>query len=791
MRKINCALICIMLTLVTTGSTQELKIYHQSWNDLNKNGVMDPYEDSSLDIESRIDDLLGRMTVEEKTCQMATLYGYGNVLEDEQPTDGWVQEIWKDGIGNIDEQLNGRDNRASDKSEYTWPPSKHARALNNIQQFFIEKTRLGIPVDFTNEGIRGLMHDHATSFAAQIGVATAWNVELVNQIGHITGREAHALGYTNIYSPILDLSRDPRWGRTVETYSEDPFLAAELGKAQVRGLQAEGVISTAKHFAVYSIPKGGRDGWARTDPKATWRDVQTLYLIPFKAAIRDAGGLGVMSSYNDYDGIPIQGSKLFLTEILRQQWGFQGYVVSDSRAVEYIWEKHHVAATYKDAVRQAVEAGLNIRTDFTPPSMFIEPLRQLIADGHLAMATVDSRVRDVLRVKYKLGLFDRPYIESPEASDKIVRAPEHLVISQRAAREGIILLKNESNALPLSGELKSILVAGPNAKDTSGWWSRYGPQDLTYVSVLEGIEKKIGETGEVKYAKGCDLIDARFPESDVYKEAMPDSVRSQIAAAADQAKAVDVAVVVLGEAEEISRESATRISLNLPGYQEELLQAIHATGTPTVLVLTNGRPLTINWADKNIPAIVEAWFPGEFGGDAIADVLFGDYNPGGKLPITIPKSVGQIPMNFPAKPASQAKGLTRVDGVLYPFGHGLSYTTFEYSNLKISPEKQGSKGQVMVSLEVTNTGDMAGDEVVQLYLRDIIGSVITFEKALRGFKRIHLKPGESRTIEFTLGPEHLELFDRHGEWTVEPGEFKVMIGSSSEDIRLEDIFEII
>lgn len=791
MPKICSTILLMIFAFAATCNSQSLDIYHKGWIDLNKNGAMDPYEDASLEINSRIDDLIRRMTVDEKTCQMATLYGYGNVLKDEQPTDDWLQAIWKDGIGNIDEQLNGRDNRDSDKSEYTWPPSKHARALNEIQRFFIEKTRLGIPVDFTNEGIRGLMHDHATSFAAQIGVASAWNVELVNQIGHITGREARALGYTNIYSPILDLSRDPRWGRTVETYSEDPFLVAELGKAQVRGLQAEGVISTSKHFAVYSIPKGGRDGWARTDPKATWRDVQTLFLIPFKAAIRDAGALGVMSSYNDYDGIPIQGNKLFLTKILREQWGFKGYVVSDSRAVEFIWEKHHVAPTYKDAVRQAVEAGLNIRTDFTPPSMYIEPLRELINEGSLSMDLVDARVRDVLRVKYKLGLFDKPYIEKPESSDKIVRAPEHMAVSQQATREAIILLKNDNKALPLSKKIKSILVMGPNADDTRGWWSRYGPQDLKYVSVLEGIRKKVGETCDIKYAKGCDLIDANFPESDVYKDPPPDSVRTQIAAAAEQAKMVEVAVVVLGEAEEISKESASRVSLNLPGYQEELLQAIYAAGTPTVLVLSNGRPLTINWANKHVPAIVEAWFPGEFGGDAIADVLFGDYNPAGKLPITFPKSVGQIPMNFPAKRASQAKGLARVDGVLYPFGHGLSYTTFGYSNLKIFPEKLGSAGQIKISVEVKNIGDVAGDEVVQLYIRDMVSSVITFEKALRGFKRISLKPGESRIVEFTIGPEHLELYDRNGKWVVEPGEFKVMVGSSSEDIRLEGIFEII
>ncbi|MFQ6115124.1 MAG: glycoside hydrolase family 3 N-terminal domain-containing protein [bacterium] len=770
-------------------------IYNDGWNDLNKNGEMDPYENPELDIELRIDDLLARMTLEEKTCQMATLYGFCRVAKDELPTEQWSNEIWKDGIANIDEHLNGLD-RPHCKTEYSWPPSKHAWALNEVQRFFVEKTRLGIPVDFTIEGIRGVCHERATSFPAQIGVGSAWDKELVAAIGHVTGKEARALGYTNIYSPILDLARDPRWGRTVESYSEDPYLASQLGMMQVKALQAEGVVSTPKHFAVYSIPKGGRDGAARTDPKVPLRDVETIYLAPFRAAIRDAGALGVMSSYNDYNGVPVSGSREFLTEVLRQKWHFKGYIVSDSDAIKFIFSKHHVAPTYKDAVRQAVEAGLNVRTTFTPPEVFINPLRELVNEGKLAMKTIDERVRCVLRVKFLLGLFDHPFVEHPELSDKIVRSKEHQALSLQAARESIVLLKNEDDLLPLRKDIKSILIAGPNAKATKELMSRYGPSKVDVITVVEGIKNKVSSRTEVKYAKGCELIDAAWPESEILPNPPTESEKKQIEEARQLAAQVEVAIVVLGESRRTVGESHSRTSLDLTGYQLNLVKAIYETGTPTVVVLMNGRPLSINWIDRYIPAIVEAWFPGEFGGQAIADVLFGDYNPGGKLPITFPKTVGQIPMNFPYKPGSQAgvnsnNQLSRILGVLYPFGHGLSYTEFKYSHLEITPKQQGPAGNVVVRLDVENVGHRKGEEVVQLYVNDVVSSVTTFVKALRGFERITLAPGEKKTVTFTLTPDDLSLLNLSMEWVVEPGMFEVMVGSSSEDIRLQDNLEIL
>jgi beta-glucosidase len=767
-------------------------IYHQGWVDLNKNGTKDPYEDPKVPSEKRIDDLLARMTLEEKTAQMTTLYGFPRVLKDELPTEQWSTSFWKDGIGNIDEHMNGNTGPTNNHAQpkYDLPYSQHARALNEVQRFFVEKTRLGIPADFTNEGIRGLLHSKATSFPSQLAVAAAFDRELVREIARITGSEARALGYTNVYSPILDLARDPRWGRTTETYGEDPFLVSELGVEQVRGIQEQRVVSTLKHFAVYSVPKGGRDGEVRTDPQVTWREVQMVFLEPFRRAVRDAGALGVMSSYNDYDGIPIQGSSLFLTNLLREEYGFKGYVVSDSGAVEYIHEKHRVATTPEDAIRQAVEAGLNVRTNFSMPEAYGRPLRELVQSGQLSMATIDARVRDVLRVKLWLGLFDQPYVENPSLADRVVRAPKHMVASERAARESIVLLKNEGGALPLKKNLKRVLVTGPLADNPGGWWSRYGPQKLDFVTPLAAIRRKLGAGVEVVYQQGCPVIDERFPESDVYREPPTDKVRADIAAAVAAARDVEVIVAVLGEVEEISQESASRISLDLPGNQQDLLEALHATGKPLVLVLSNGRPLSVNWAAKHVPAIVEMWFPGEPGGSALADVLFGDYNPSGRLPITFPKSVGQIPFNFPAHPGSQSRDGGQVQGALYPFGHGLSFTTFKYSGLSVTPERATADATFTVSCDVTNTGARAGDEVVQLYLRDDYTSVVTFDQELRGFARVSLAPGETKRVQFELKPEHLKLYDRDGKWSVEPGRFTVNLGASSEDLRARAQFTV-
>jgi len=771
---------------------QKKDIYHDGWIDLNKNGRKDAYEDSKADINRRVEDLLRQMNLNEKTCQTATLYGYSRVLKDELPTPEWKNKIWKDGIANIDEHLNGW-GRDGSGSVYANDIKKHVWAMNETQRFFIEETRLGIPTDFTNEGLRGVAFTTATSFPAEIAMGGTWDKALIGEMGRITAEEARALGYTNIYAPTLDVPRDQRWGRIEDTFGEDPYLVSRMGVSMAKAMQKDYLVaSTAKHFAVHSYNKGGREGGARTDPQTSPREVENIFLPGFKAAIREAGILGVMSSYNDYDSLPVTGSHYWLTERLRNDFGFKGYVVSDSAAVEYLYNKHRVAADMKDAVRQSINAGLNVKTNFTPPDDFILPLRELVNEGKVTMKTLDDRVRDVLRVKFIIGLFDRPYIKDADATERLVNSPEHQQIALRAARESVVLLKNNKNILPLSKAVKSIAVIGPNADDVTNMHYRYGPSKVDGPTVLQGIKNKLGASSKVIYAKGCDITDEHWPETEILPEPPTKKEQDQIDEAVDAAKKADVAVVVLGDQAATVGESASRSSLDLPGRQGELLRAVYATGKPVVLVLISGRPASINFANKYVPGIIEAWFPGAQGGTAVADVLFGDYNPGGKVTITFPKTVGQIPYNFPTKPGAQAEGeRTRVQGPLYPFGFGLSYTTFAYSNLKISPAKPTITENVTVTVDVQNSGPRAGDEVVQLYTRDMVSSVTTYEKNLRGFERITLQPGEKKTVTFTLTPADISLWDSSMRFVVEPGIFKVMVGSSSEDIRETGEFESI
>ena len=783
----------VLLLLLVNFIPQSPKkdIYHSGWIDLNKNGRMDVYENPKVDIETRITDLLSQMTLEEKTCQTATLYGYNRVLKDELPTPEWKNQVWKDGIANIDEHLNGWG--AGSKSIYATDIEKHVWAMNEVQRFFIEDTRLGIPVDFTNEGLRGVAFQVSTSFPSELGVGNTWDPELAREIGRITAREARALGYTNIYAPTLDVSRDQRWGRVEDTYGEDPYLASRLGVEMVKGLQENyTVAATAKHFAVYSVGKGAREGQARTDPQVSPREIENILLPPFEAAIKQANVLGVMSSYNDVDSIPVTGSDYWLTQRLRKDFGFRGYVVSDSAAVEYLYNKHAVAADMKDAVRQSIMAGLNVKTNFTRPEDFILPLRELVKEGKVPVKVLDDRVRDVLRVKFMIGLFDHPYIESANTAKAIVNSAAHQQVALRAARESIVLLKNDKNILPLNKQIKSIAVIGPNADDQSLTNYRYGPSAVTGVTVRQGIQNLLGNGVKVNYAKGCEVTSEHWPEIEVLPEPLTKDEQRMIDEAVEAARNSEVAVVVLGDSAKTVGETTSRTSLDLPGRQLELVQAVYAVGKPTIVVLLNGRPMSINWVNKYVPGIIEGWFPGAQGGTAIAEVLFGDYNPSGKLTMTFPKTVGQIPFNFPTKPNAQWEGeKSRVNGALYYFGHGLSYTSFSYKNLSITPKQQKMNGSVVVSLDVQNTGTREGTEIVQLYTRDLVSTVTTYEKNLRGFQRVSLQPGETKSISFTLKPADLSLWNREMKFVVEPGMFRVMIGSSSEDIRLQGEFEIL
>ncbi len=834
-----------------TYSPGKNKIYRKGWIDFNKNGVRDIYENPAARLEDRIEDLLKQMTLEEKTCQLVTLYGYHRVLKDELPTPRWKTRLWKDGVGAIDEHLNSfySSTKPAYQSEYTWPASKHAWALNTVQKWFVEETRLGIPVDFTNEGIHGNESLRSTGFPTPLGLGATWDKELLNEVGRVTGREARMMGYTNTYGPILDVIRDQRWGRCEESFGESPYLVAELGIQFTRGLQ-ENVLSTGKHFLAYSNNKGAREAEARCDPQMSPRELEYIHAYVWRRVVSEAGLMGAMVSYNDYDGLPMASSHYWMVERLRDEWGFRGYIVSDSEAVEYLHTKHRTASSQKEAAAQSILGGMNVRCTFREPDTFVLPLREAIAEGMVPMAVIDDRVRDVLRAKF---------LEEVEKA-------ENQEVSLRASRESAVLLKN-TGVLPLKLEsLKRIAVVGPNATAIEYARNHYGPKDIPVVSPLEGIKTFVGDRATVSYVQGCDLVDANWPDSELFPTPLTRQEQAGIDEAVALARESDVVVAVMGGSHRTCGESRSRSSLDLPGRQRDLLMALHATGKPVVLVLINGRALSINWEDRNLPAILEMWYPGPHGGTALAEVLFGAFNPGGKTTTTFPRSVGQIPFNFPYKPLSQSDsypGLgpsgkaARVNGPLYPFGFGLSYTTFRYANLQLAaapasaaapafaaaadapssqenrgyapqgqssaascasaadaPSSQENRGyaplgqssaascasaadaplvieagqSVMVSVEVTNTGDLAGDEVVQLYIKDDCSSVITYERQLAGFERIHLLPGETRTVTFTVGPDRMQLLDASCHWVVEPGTFTLFAGPSSEDLPLSASF---
>jgi beta-glucosidase len=777
-------------------------IYHPGWIDLNKNGRKDVYEDAAQPVERRLDDLLAQMTVEEMTAQMATLYGYTRVCKDYLPTVQWKNEHWKDGVGNIDEHLTGffYYNRTNLPGvNYLWPASKHTWALNEVQRFFVEDTRLGVPAEFTDEGIRGVEHFKATDFPTQLGLGQTWDRALIHRVGEITAKEGSALGFNNVYAPILDVMRDPRWGRCEESYGEDPFLVSELAIQMVTGMQTHGVASTLKHFCIYADNKGAREGFSRVDPQCGPREAESIHLWPFERVIRTAQPLSVMSSYNDYDGVPIEGSPYYLTDVLRKRMGFKGYVVSDSDAVEYLSAKHRTAADFKDAVRQSVLSGLNIRTTFSAPETFTKPLRELVREGAIPKSVLMARVRDILRVKLWEGTFDAPYRPLKRA-DECVLNPAHVAVALQAARESLVLLKNENGLLPLdAARMHRIAVVGPNADDRNYAQGHYGPLCSPVTTVREALEAKFKGRAEVLYAKGCAFLDEHWPDTEVMWQPPTAKEQQEIDAAAALAQQADVVIAVVGDTprgnpniQGTSGENCSRTGIALTGRQDDLIRALAATGKPVVLVNISGRPTALNWANKVCPAILQAFFPGMEGGTAIVEALFGEYNPGGKLTCTFPKTAGQLQLNFPAKPAASSEaGGVAVKGLLWPFGHGLSYARFEYANLAITPKERRADGRITVRFEVTNRGARAGDEVPQMYVRQCVSSVTTYEQNLRGFERIHLQPGETKTVTFELEPDYLAIWNLAMKRVVEPGKFEVQIGASSKDIRLKGGFAIV
>jgi beta-glucosidase len=723
-----------------------------------------PYQNPILPVEQRVADLLARMTVEEKVAQLGSRPPFMDWRE-------WVRCTLDEKIARV-RAIPPADVIGPGVGQLSiflreMPPRAAAAKANEIQRYARENTRLGIPPIIHDEGLHGLLANDATSFPQAIAMASSWHPELLQEVAAAIGRETRARGIRQLLSPTINIARDPRCGRTEETYGEDAYLASRMAVAFVHGVQSQGVVTTPKHYAANFVGDGGRDSNAVHFSERLLREV---YFPAFEASVREGGALSIMAAYNSLDGVPCSCNRWLLTEVLREEWGFEGFVVSDYGSVIHIMEKHAVAANKQEVAKKAVEAGLEIELPYT--DCYGEPLLEGLRQGTISAEAVDEAVRRVLAVKFRLGLFDEPFVDEEQA-EAVCNTAEHRALALQMAREGIVLLKNEGGALPLAGEIKSIAVIGPQADEPrlGGYsWDGYARERI--VTPLRGIQQRAGGV-EVRFAQGC---------------AVTGDSKEGFAGAAQAAHQSQAAVLFVGNSRQTEGEQRDRANLDLPGVQAELIKQVAATGVPTIVVLINGSAVTmLDWIDQ-VDAVVEAWYPGEVGGAAIAEVLFGDTNPGGKLPITFPRTVGQLPLYYNYKPTGRIYDYVDLSGKpLFPFGHGLSYTTFAYCNLHIRLER---KKVVKISLEVENTGERAGDEVVQLYVHDVVASVARPVKELKGFRRVSLQPQETKEVTFEIAVQQLGLYDARLHYTVEPGEFEIMVGSSSEDIRLSGRLEI-
>ncbi len=751
------------------------------------------YQDSALSAEKRTKDLLSRMTLVEKAAQMMCV---------------WQQKAEKllDASGNFDPAKAKASFKHGNGIGQVGRPSdagggRNARQMaeltNAIQKFFLENSRLGIPVLFHEECLHGHAAKDATSFSQPIGLGATFNPALVEQLFTMTAYEARVRGTHHALTPVVDVAREPRWGRVEETYGEDPYLNAQLGIAAVRGFQGDltfqdkrRILATLKHFVAHGQPESGMN-CAPTN--VSERVLRETFLHTFKEAIQKAGAVTVMASYNEVDGVPSHASKWLLRDVLRKEWGFKGFVVSDYYA---IWELnyrpdthgHFVARDKKEACKLAVEAGVNI--EFPEPDCYLH-LVELVKKGVLKESQLDDLVAPMLYWKFRMGLFDDPCVD-PEEADRVVGCEAHRELALQAARETITLLKNENNLLPLApNKYPTIAVIGPNAnRSLLGGYSGVPKHD---VSVFEGVKARAAGKANVIYSRGCGITQPGTWFDDAVLPSDPAQDRQEIAEAVEAAKKSDIVILAIGGNEQTSREAwnlrhmGDRTSLDLIGRQQELVDALLATGKPVVALLFNGRPLSINSLAQNVPAILECWYLGQECGHAVADVLFGDFNPGGKLPITVPRSAGHLPAFYNYKPSARRGFLFDDVTPLYPFGFGLSYTTFKLANLRLKKKKIGKKDSTSASVDVTNTGQRAGTEVVQMYIRDLFSSVTRPIKELKGFEKVSLPPGETRTVTLDITPEKLAFYDVNMKFVVEPGDFEIMIGNSSRDSDLQKV----
>jgi beta-glucosidase len=758
-------------------------------SDLSTEGVLSRDPDQPL--ERRVEDLIGRMTLEEKVGQMNMPCVYEPALGAEISDKMSGCRRFAEGT-----QIEGF---GPGGGFFTLPntilhegPRQQAEFLNELQRIALEKTRLGIPLLITEEGTHGLMCPGATIFPEGPALGSTWNLDLISRVYAAVAEEARAIGVHQIFTLVVEPIRDPRLGRNEEAYSEDPFVCARYAETIVRAVQGDDVNAADKtvaglcHYPGQSQPVSGLErGAMEISDRLLWE----VFLPPWEAGIKRAAALGVMATYPAIDGLPAHASERILTGILREEFGFDGLVLSEGGGIgTLVYEG--LAPTQKEAGRLALRAGVDVGISYE--SGYMRDLIAGVKEGSVPMDHIDRAVRRILRQKFRLGLFENARVD-PERAERIVHSREHQDLALQAAREGIVLLKNDSRLLPLRKDIKSIAVIGPNADHPRNQLGDYVAsrvlQDIE--TVLDGIKALAAPGTEVRYVKGCDVIDGGINEINIAREA---------------AAAAEAAVVVVGENEwqteggkGTSGEGFDAATLELTGLQEELVRAVVATGTPTIVVLINGRPLATRFVAQHVPAIIEAWVCGEKGGRAVAEVLFGDFNPSGKLPVTVPRHAGQLPVYYNAKRSKaywlkEGWGHSYVDidpEPLYPFGHGLSYTTFEYSRLQLSRDRVDPDGSIEISVNIKNKGDRFGQEVVQLYLQDVISSVSRPPLELRGFSKVGLEPGRSQTVKFRLGPEDLALYNRWLEREVEPGAFKVLVGSSSEDIRLSGRFFVV
>jgi len=849
-----------------------------------------PYQDAKLPVEERVKDLLSRMTLEEKARQMDMYRGELFKEKEDFSKSKSDAKIGNLGIGAIHD---------------LYPRS--AKMINDLQSEVIKNNKWGIPALIMCEMLHGYLDDGSTAFPMNIGLGATWDTNVMDKVGKVIAMEARAHGVHFGLGPNLDLGREPRWGRVAETFGEDAYLNSEIGLAMIKGMQGDDlrsdrtIISEPKHFAVHGIPQAG----GNSSPILVGeRSAREDHLPSFEKAFRKGGALGTMCAYSELDGIPCAANHWLLTDVLRKEWGFKGIVVSDLGAIKYLQTTHYVTNSPKESIREAVAAGVDMQFyDFTN-EFWQQSIIELVGEKKLTMEQIDRAAGGVLRLKFLLGLFENPYTDKNLIKERF-HTKENQEAALEAGRKSIILLKNDNNILPLSKDIKTVAVIGPNA-DASRLGG-YAVKNKVGTTVLEGIKQVAGAKTNVLYEEGVSLIvkgqiiPSKFlftpdgsqnglkgeyfnnrnvegnpvltridnqlefdwpwsPGDGVTDDdfsirwtgyiqseksfdgwlglSSDDGIRMWVddqlvidnwtkgatsmvttpknieagkkykvriemweggwgarahlrwnlekvnfQPAIDIAKKADVAIVVLGESNELVEENRDVASLDLHGMQQELIEAIQKTGTPVVCVLLNGRPLSTNWISENIPALVEAWFPGEAGGRAVADVLFGDYNPGGRLPITVPKSVGQLPIYYNQKPSAIHRYVSESENPLYTFGYGLSYTKFEYSNFAINTKEIKADGELKVSVDVKNTGNYDGDEVVQLYIKDVYSSVTTPRKTLKGFKRLFIKKGETKKVEFTLTADELSIWNREMKRVVEPGDFEVMVGGNSSDLQ--------